>query len=251
MKIALEVFGHYRSFPSVAPSWKHLFDNYDTDIFIHSWTNRGQFTPQSFEVRDETFAGAIRTDDDKITEDDFLRFLPSEKVKYITLEDYSIVRKVIEQDIKPYYEWRNSLGPPYNLIDITPRYSQLRKNYYCNQLKQQYEYVHGVKYDMVISTRPDIAMVFPEKIELPEPDTVLLRSVNHTDRWVDELIRVADNKTMNKVNSLFWHYKEIYEYAKNVNNPHCWLDLHGIVYQWCNQNEITMETSPIWSSIVR
>ena len=105
MKIAVCFSGHMRKFELTFPSWKNfLFDHYDCDIFIHTWSNRGMFLPKDGIVTSYNEVGTVRENDDPIDPSTIQNLY---KPKEMIIEDYNHLKPLISEKSKAYYEWRD------------------------------------------------------------------------------------------------------------------------------------------------
>lgn len=150
LKIAVEFYGHLRSFRETAPNIKQNFINQlgdNVDIFIHTWNNSDtsevSWHNKSGEVRGETIA------------DNDLSFLK---------DNYAPKKISIDQPFSerlPKYKIKLSeVEVPLSSIE-----SVFYTKYKVNELRKEYENETGAKYDFVIQARLDQYFFTPFNIE--------------------------------------------------------------------------------------
>jgi hypothetical protein len=141
-KIAVQLFGHLRTFKECAPSlYKYLLDKYDCDIFMHTWSMLNHNTKVWHS--NNWYQGL------PVNEEDVRKRYPHLKMIKIeeqhpedwgnVLHDTGYNRPLVESSI---FGWHAML---YSMAE-------------ANKLREDYEKTNGVKYDFVICTRPDILL---------------------------------------------------------------------------------------------
>ena len=163
MKVALCLSGHFRTFLLCKDSLLSNFIlEYNPDIFIHTWDNLGfgrngtnggnnisKWTGNDMEIiNTNSVYGNSRIEFYRNSPalDDIYKCLNPKEIVIETYED-------VEKDILELSANINNKFPydyPVNIISLW------RKKYLCNELKRQYEINNNFKYDIVVSTRPDI-----------------------------------------------------------------------------------------------
>ena len=147
LKIAVHLYGHLRTYNECFPALnKPLLDNYDCDVFIHTWDTLDHSTKawhQLNEGRDTVY-------------------LSTEKIKEEITRMYNPKRLKIETQ-KPIDMglFRTNYGQEYSLFGI---HSMLHGMEEVNKLRLDYEDTNKIDYDYVIFTRPDI--LFKQKFEI-------------------------------------------------------------------------------------
>ena len=139
MKIAVLLFGHLRTFEYCAPFLRaNLLDKYNCDVFMHTW--------DTFDS--ETLAWYNRTDKTTKISDDILQkikelFNPKKiEIGHQVIKKETIIKSLIDDK-------KNSLNGMLFMF----------QSMNCaNSLRKQYEKETGIKYDIVIVTRPDVAL---------------------------------------------------------------------------------------------
>lgn len=160
LKIAIEFYGHARSFRSTADSIVNnlIKTNNNPDIFIHTW-NVSDHSDRTWHNPNGETRGFEMTDED---------------IDFIKCE-YNPKKLVVEPQLVP----KNN--PTYIMI-MTERetpYSNILNIFYtkwkANQLRLEYEKEKNVKYDYVIQARLDMFFIKPFYVR----DYVFHRTQNH------------------------------------------------------------------------
>lgn len=137
MKIAIQLFGHLRTYNQC---YQRLFsclaDNYECDIFIHTWDTLDHNTQtwHNFKVT----ATATSADIKKIIEETY-------QPKLYKIE-------------KQKYQEEGSILANNKAISIFGMHMMLYSMEECNKLRQEYERKNGVKYDYIVILRPDVEL---------------------------------------------------------------------------------------------
>ena len=150
-RLAIQLFGHVRTFKDAAPSFfKNIIsanhnDDYEIDIFIHTWS----------EVEHNTINYRIDgTDTTELKKTDKQELLNIYRPVSLLIESQlPINEKVIIE---------KTTGASRSIKGI---YNNSYTTFKVNELRQKYEKEHNVKYDWVIQTRPDILFLSPFKID--------------------------------------------------------------------------------------
>lgn len=139
LKIAVQMFGHLRTFEKCAPYLKkHLLDHYDCDVFMHTWdkVDHNTQTWHNYKVSGQDFS--------------------PEELQEKVLATYPIV------DIKMESQKPEDLGIFQSLkfkIGIFGVKSMLYSMNESNKLRQKYEQKNSIAYDFVLNIRPDILLL--------------------------------------------------------------------------------------------
>lgn len=146
MKVAVQIFGHLRTFERCAPSLKeHLLDRYpDHDVFVHTWDRLESETVTHHErscmptpIDEETISAVQR--------------------------HYHPRRLAIEtQSVRDLGELTFSNGKRIAISGIRYMFASMHR---ANQLREQYGAAAGAVYDVVVAVRPDIALYRPLDLE--------------------------------------------------------------------------------------
>ena len=139
MKIAILLFGHMRTYAYCVPFLKkNLLSCYDCDVFIHTWD-----TFESSTLKWDKRQGL------------------SEKLSLATLEhienQYKPKKMLVESQLIKNDEIINSLIDS-KKVSFTGMQYMLESLYKVNSLRKEYQKEKNIKYDLIIVTRPDIAI---------------------------------------------------------------------------------------------
>ena len=146
MKVAVQIFGHLRTFERCAPSLReHLLDRYpDHDVFLHTWDR----------LESETVTHHER----------FCMPSPVDEETRAAIERlYHPRRLVIEtQTPRDMGELKFSNGKRIDISGIRYMFTSMHR---ANQLREAYSAETGTHYDVVVTVRPDLALYRPLDIE--------------------------------------------------------------------------------------
>ena len=139
MKIAVQMFGHLRTYKKCASMLKkHLLDNYDCDVFMHTWDSVDHMT--------QTWHNYRISPDKKLT--------PSELEKEVR-KSYSITDMKMEKQIVKDLGTINAIGKDISLFGMK---SMLHGISEATRLREKFQKQHKIKYDFVLTIRPDILL---------------------------------------------------------------------------------------------
>lgn len=245
MKIAVCFSGHMRNYEDTFPTWKRfLLDIHDCDVFIHTWSNRGMFTPKDGVITKYDEVGTVSETDNSVDFGHVQNLL--KPVKFVS-EAYSSVKPMISEKAKKYYEWRDSIKGweytrPHDYISFS------YKIWACNELTKQ----TNVKYDLVIRARTDLKMNGPFPNEVFEhPEFLWLRSGHPSDmardpnpKSVVQEIGLSNSQTMDIFANLYLHMDELLEEAKATGDPSKILNQHTSTWYWLVKNNIQYRHIP-------
>ncbi len=146
MKIAVLLFGHLRTFEYCAPYLKaNLLDKYDCDVFMHTWDELDSHT-KSWDNKHDI--EGVLTDYHKQLINDF--YHPKAiKIEHQKLKSEIIIKSKVD----------NKSG---SLNGMRYMFHSMNE---VNNLRKKYETETGTKYDIVIVTRPDVALFNPLEIQ--------------------------------------------------------------------------------------
>lgn len=142
MKVAVQFFGHLRTFDKCANSVvRHLLSHYDCDVFMHTWSKTDHTTKTWYQNERQ-----IRS----ITEKEIETLKKIYHLKSIIVEEQKITE---DTDFLACQHNRgktavSSQGMKFML------YSQKK----VNELRQKYQKKHQTQYDYVVMIRPDIRL---------------------------------------------------------------------------------------------
>lgn len=139
MKIAVQLYGHMRTFRKCAPFLKkHILDHYDADVFIHTWDQTEHTSKTWYEEN-------VKCQSEKV--DDTLISLLNE---LYAPKDLKVDTQNLSEETG-YYGTHNEVQMSLQAIKYMT-YSQ----FMANQLRENYQKKHAITYDYVVVTRPDI-----------------------------------------------------------------------------------------------
>lgn len=148
-KIAIQFFGHLRTFEKCATSIKkHLLDKYDCDVFMHTWSE----TEHSTQTWHNNKAKITSVNEDMI-----------KKIEAVYQTKMTLVEKqILSQNdtlISPLY---TSGG---KTISAAGMNFMLQSQIKSNELRKQYAKKNNITYDLVVMIRPDIFLYSDLELE--------------------------------------------------------------------------------------
>lgn len=146
MKIAVLLFGHLRTFEYCAPYLKkNLLDKYDCDVFIHTWDETDSRT-KSWRNK-ETVPCVL---DKNIKQ----KLVDIYEPKGIQIETQPLRQEVLIHSLID--DKSTSLNGCHFMFDSMSK---------ANALRKKYERKHSCSYDIVLVTRPDVALYADPQLE--------------------------------------------------------------------------------------
>ena len=142
MKIAVQIYGHLRTFEQCAPKLKeHLLDLYDCDVFIHTW-DKLEHNTKTWYHEDVRFDG--HSVDDGISN----KINSFYKPKSLKIESQNFLDE------------KGHLGnnPKRQMSLLGIKYMTYSK-YQSNILREEYQKNNNVQYDHALVIRPDIMLL--------------------------------------------------------------------------------------------
>ena len=138
MKVAVLLFGHLRTFEYSAPFLKkNLLDQYDCDVFMHTWN---------------TMDSETKSWDNKEIQHSPVTERLKERVKEIyNPQKFLIEEQTIKEDVLIHSLVDDKSA---SLAGIHFMFESMNK---ANLLRKEYEKEKGISYDLVFVTRPDVA----------------------------------------------------------------------------------------------
>ena len=253
-RIALCMSGHARTYRFTKQFWDfHVLSKYNVDVYMHLWDTIG---PRSFGINKTEHSPDPRLDcDSGILTSDTLDINDIKAVWNpvdIEIEKYSDKHESFVSLVQPIIKERNRRGIPEGFEHHHPLSvrSMLYKRYKCNELKNK----SGETYDLVIQTRPDVAITSDI---IPNVWTEPKKLYFHNCRSVTPDPEINDFGCMgtsvavntwcelyNKIESVFFMLKEDKNYFKFL-NP------HKMYVQYLNFMNQPYEELDIGLSIVR
>ena len=146
LKIAVQVFGHVRTFEKCAPSLKKYFLRYyDCDVFIHTWSTLDHET-QTWHKR-KTSSHSI---DQSQFENKIQSLYSPKKIK---------IEHQVPEDLGTY---EASSSRTLSIYGIKSMFYSMEQ---ANKLRESYEFQSKTEYDYVLMIRPDILLKKRLRIE--------------------------------------------------------------------------------------
>ena len=182
MKVCLLLSGNMRNATETFPSFKsNLLDRYDTDVFISTWNSHN--VHQSINL-----------------------FNPIS----VDIENYEAGFESKWKQLVSHNEYK--LETNANLVSmISMWYKTLR----ANQLKKKYENLMGVKYDLILKTRPDI--ILEEPIELIQSDSLAIPFGWDWSEGINDLMAWGNQSNMETYCELFYSFISLANSMDKIN----------------------------------
>jgi hypothetical protein len=190
MKVAIVLTGHMRCWKQVYPNFKQrLVERYDPDIFIETWEDEAYWDPHS--------QHGIVKDAPKVNFDDLRNTYRPIAMRFDSYEKY---QTSFEERSKQY---SNFYHVPKNII------SMLFKLGRGILMLEDYMFLTGKTYDLVIRMRPDL--VFNEPLPEFDPNKFYtLGYRNHMGQGTSDMIQVGNFFTISLFSKLLHHLPQIY-----------------------------------------
>lgn len=258
MNIALCLSGHARTYALTHKFWEaHVLSKHNVDVFMHLWDTVG---PRSFgESRSERSPLPREDFDSGIVESPEVNLSHVSKIwnpVAIAVEPYQAMHKKFERLVKPILDERDRRGIPAGFEHHHPLSvrSMLYKRFKCNNLKKVHEDQMGRKYDLVIQTRPDVAIT-SEIIDKAWNEQNKLyfhncRSVT-PDPEINDFGAFGSSENINKWCDLYLHVDSLFEKIKYQENFFKFLNPHKMYVQYLLEINQPYEELDIGLSIVR
>jgi len=141
LKIAVQLYGHLRTFEICAPALKkHVLDHYDCDVFIHTWDEIGYSMNETQGSKEKK---VIPVDDEVLAKVEKLY-----KPKVLKVESQTKINEngIFDKDLSA-HTW--CFGAKYL------SYSQ----YQSSLIRDRYQREKKLVYDFVVASRPDIILL--------------------------------------------------------------------------------------------
>lgn len=190
MNVAIVLTGHMRCWKQVYPNFKQrLVERYDPDIFIETWEDEAYWDPHS--------QHGIVKDAPKVNFDDLRNTYRPIAMRFDSYEKYQIS---FEERSKQY---SNFYHVPKNII------SMLFKLGRGILMLEDYMFLTGKTYDLVIRMRPDL--IFNEPLPQFDPNKFYtLGYRNHMGQGTSDMIQVGNFFTISLFSKLLHHLPQVY-----------------------------------------
>lgn len=191
MNVAIVLTGHMRCWKQVYPNFKQrLIDRYNPDIFIETWEDEAYWDPHS--------QHGIVKDAPKVNFDELRNTYRPIAIRYDSYEKY---QSSFEERAKHY---SNFYHVPKNII------SMLFKLGRGILMLEDYMFLTGKTYDLVIRMRPDL--VFNEPLPQFDPNKFYtLGYRNHMGQGTSDMIQVGNFFTISLFSKLLHHLPHVYK----------------------------------------
>lgn len=222
MRVAITFFGFMRNFRGNAPYWRRLIDEYNADVFIHTWDTEeyknpdpvgaghsGQFDASELlsvnEVIDLYNPKLFATDTYKDHHNIFV-----EKTRWMEEHREKLLREHPEQYWVAYDRYAAMVSMHYKWWKVS-------------QLKQQYELDNNFLYDVVLHSRTDFRP--DESFTINDTKNIVTGpwpSTPHTQHWVDYTKGINDfwvygqSKLMDIMCSIYPRLDKVWEFCMNT-----------------------------------
>ncbi|MCG7496792.1 hypothetical protein MHO82_07955 [Vibrio sp. Of7-15] len=210
-KIAIQLFGHLRSFRDCEYYFKkNLIDLYDCDIFIHTWRTE-EHSDKTWHNFNREYS-RIETDIEEVKN----TYFP----KRVYVEDNSIIYQ------GGFFNERNN-------ITLRGIKSMLHSKNEVNKLRLEYQKENKIKYDFVIVLRPDVLLLQPlildkylNEFKFSENASIHFSSGNHQHYQetksiftplASDLFYFAKPSTIDKLTSAIDEFERFYKDFTTVN----------------------------------
>jgi hypothetical protein len=187
MKVAVILTGHMRSWEQVFPNFKEkVLDKYNPDVFIHTWTDEGWWTPGDKVTETGVFDDSPSLDIGAIIE--------AYQPKDFRLEDWN---KSIVDDVPTFNQHFEERGKKFQNFAHKPRniLSMFYKLSAGVGLMNDYAAINGVQYDLVIRMRPD--MIIEDLPDFEQNTFYTLAHKNHLGQGTGDMIQVGSPIQLN------------------------------------------------------
>lgn len=162
MKLAIQLFGHLRSYQQTFEYLQaHVLNQYDCDVFIHTWSEEEHSDPSWHKDSNEQA--------NRVKQTDLEQLKGLYQPKRVEVEDNA----EIEMD---------GFFNPNNNISLRGLKAMVHSQIRVNQLRLDYSACHQVDYDYVLMLRPDV---------LPLARLNLTRYVNEFDFYSNSVIHFS------------------------------------------------------------
>ncbi|MDW6002193.1 hypothetical protein [Vibrio mangrovi] len=223
MKVAIQLYGHLRTFEKCAVYLKeHILDYYDCDVFIHTWDTTEHVSKSWY---DESVKSSV---------------IPVDEYILNKIDDLYSPRK-IKIETQNLFNEPESYGTHEEIqISLQGLKYMLYSQYQVNNLRLEYEKENGIVYDYVVMIRPDVMPFLKLDFNLYQPEFEYNKNISIHFLINSELFFISDKVfnyplvsdvyyfstpgNMNKITSVFerfdYFYKDIVSiFPKNVENP--------------------------------
>lgn len=238
MKIALCMSGHIRTFDKTYQSWyDNLISQYNTDLYLHLWDSVG---PKDMSQHNLDFKSGV-DQSNMFNVENFVKTYGTSVNYSLFVESYDVHYQKFSDRAVSWYEQRDKQG--LRTIDRPlANFSMYYKWYKCNEL------IEYKDYDLVIRTRPDIALNSRLPIECFVDSSQMYIPV--AGSWggdeISDYMTIGTQEQITKFCDLYNNLDEMYECAvangdfTKVLYPHrmfhFWMERQNLNYKACDIN---------------
>lgn len=206
MKIALCMSGHARTHFKTYGHWRdNLLAHHDVDVFFHLWDTIG---PRDMHTKTghSGVEPSLPVDVERINQ----LWQP----KQIVIDSYMYFHSRFEAQADRWYKMRAALG----LRDIDRPLANISMYYKwraCNDMKNWYAAQHDLNYDMVIRSRPDIALFdkIPHECFTDQSSTYIPVAGSWAPDEISDYITMGTTEQINHWCKVYEQIDEKYEKA--------------------------------------
>jgi len=174
MKVAVVLTGHMRCWETVFPNFKEkIIDKYSPDIFIHTWSDEGWWTPGDKVTETGVYDNSPKLDIDKIVE----AYNPKE----IVVEHWNDFNSMFEERGS---KFENFAHKPRNILSMFYKLSA------GVNIMNTYAAKNGIQYDYVIRIRPD--MIIDDLPDFEINKFYTLQHKNHLGQGTGDMIQAGN-----------------------------------------------------------
>lgn len=207
MKIALCMSGHARTYIKSYEFWRdNLLSRHDVDIFFHLWDTVG---PREMGGGLDGQSGVEPSPSVNVNE-----LIALWQPKQVAIDPYIYFHPRFNVQADRWYKTRWALG----LREIDrplANFSMYYKWRECNQMKNQYALQHGINYDMVIRSRPDVALFapLPDEVFTDQSQTYVPINGSWSATEISDYIVIGTNEQIDHWCKIYEQIDEKYEKA--------------------------------------
>jgi len=245
MKIALCMSGHARTYAQTFETWRdNLLAHHDVDVFFHVWDTLG---PRTYGRGAPGHSG--------IEQSELLNLDHLINIWHPTLaimDKYVYFHQHFDTKSAKWYRTREALG----LRDIDRPLGNMSMYYKwreCNNLRLRHAEQHNITYDMVIRSRPDIALreQLPAECFHNNSVTYIPIAGSWAENEISDYITLGTSEQLNHWCSIYDQLDEKYTSALESNDFTKALYPHKLFYHHFVDHNQPFKQVPINCEIIR
>ena len=236
MKVAVILTGHMRSWEQVFPNFKEkIIDKYNPDIFIHTWSDEGWWTPG-----DKVTETGVFDDSPKIN---IGAIIQAYQPKEIRVDDWN---KSIIDEIPTFNQHFENIGKRYENFAHKPRniLSMFYKISAGIGLMNEHSAKNGVQYDLVIRMRPDM-IIHDELPDFEQNKFYTVHHRNHLGQGTGDMIQVGNQLQITLFALITSNIDALYSFTQLLCPhviSHTWINVLRFNWEEFNINKTIMHT---------